>query len=436
MMRTATTVLMFAWMCLGTALAQPVPPPEPPPGDEPVTAPVAPPPPAPVPPEEPEAVEEEGDEEPSVSVGEGRLKLGGLFQIWNTTIWGEETQGGPSAIDNTFRIRRAEIKLEATLIDDLVEAGVMIDPAKLLFGASSSEAREVLIDTDGDGVADDTTLVPRYRTNDSILQDLFIILLPTERLTLKVGQFKPPLGFEGPYSAAKIVFDERAMLSRELSGDNRDLGFVATLELERMGLQIDLGLFNGTPIGQASGLNEADENPWKDLVVRVGAEPVDGLELGISALYGVEGPIQEGPDPGSATDLRYGAWLRYSNDRIDARLEGMMQQFTIEGDAAAGIDDVDIPRAGFYALAEYRVIPKLGAGARFDYFNRNSDVDQDRSVDMNVTLGLNYYIHSHNAKLQLAHTFSIEGDLADDETLPESGQVADDQTTLVAQVAF
>lgn len=413
MNRAGIALAVLAWMGSGSAWAQPVPPPEP------AAA---------------EAAEPEDDDEPTVSVGSGRVKLGGLFQVWNLTTFAEEPQGGDANWTNTFRIRRAELKLEGVLVDDAIEMGIMVDPSKQVFGTTPSDARVVETDTDGDGVPDGTALVPRYRTNDTILQDLYLQFVSVPHLVLKVGQFKRPLGFEGPYSSAKLMFDERAQVSQALTGDNRDLGFMATLSLDPAKLTMDLGIFNGTPIVSgatriASGVNEDDQNGWKDLILRIGAQPIKGLEIGVSGLYGVEGVLHPGDDPGSATDLRYGAWIRFSNDRIDLRAEGMAQAFNVEGAPIAHA-------TGAYVLGEYRVIPKLGLGARFDVFDGTQNTDGDRSANYNVTGGVNYYLDDYHAKLQLAYTASIEGDLSDVDTDPNSGQTADDQVNLVAQVAF
>ena len=170
--------------------------------------------------------------------------------------------------------------------------------------------------------------------------------------------------------------------------------------------------------------------------MRVGAQPIEHLEVGASMLYGVEGTVRAGADPGSAKDLRYGGWIRFSNDRIDARAEAIFQTFTIEGDSAAGISDVDVPAGGAYVLGEYRVVQNLGIGARLDWFDSNSQTEGDRSVNTNITGGVNWYLDDYHAKLQVAYTASIEGDLSNDERIEASGQEADDQVTLVAQVAF
>ncbi len=390
-----------------------------------------------VPPPAPEA---EAEEDSPVSIGEGRLQLSGLFQVWLFNQFGEDTQGGESNLTSNFRIRRTELKLEGALLKDLVEMGVMVDPAKLVLGTSAlGDSREVetLEDRDGDGVLD-SARVPLYRANDSILQDLYVAFLPREHLRLKVGQFKRPLGYEGPRAASLIVFDERSQLSVRLSGDNRDIGLLATITLDAAKLKIDIGIFNGTPIGASapgaaaplSGINEADENAWKDVVLSVGAQPVDGLELGVSGLAGKEGRVNvPGPNLEPATDLRYGAWIRFARGRIDLRTEALFQSFD-----AYGVPYV--PAGGVYVLGEYRVVDPLGLGLRYDYYDSNSETEGDRSVNHNVTLGANWYIHSNNAKLQLAYTFSYEGDLSEIDTEEESGQQADDTVVLVAQAAF
>ena len=102
-----------------------------------------------------------------VEAGFGKIKLTGLMQIWY------QNDDGSTPYD-TFRLRRAEIKLSGEIKPD-VSWAVMIDPA---------QQREDL-------------------TRKSPLQDFLISIKPYKEYSVDFGQYKTPFGMEGLESSAK-----------------------------------------------------------------------------------------------------------------------------------------------------------------------------------------------------------------------------------------
>lgn len=185
-------------LCFGLSLATPALAADPaPPAEALPPAPPAPP-----------AVRAEGEAPPppapqKLAVGdEGTLQLGMLVQAW--TVF--QQQNLPKTGDDKqffFRVRRAEIKLNANLVPDLVTATVMIDPARAL-----DDTQTVAV-TDAAG-AETPYTVPKTKT--SILQDAYITF-QSSVADVSVGQFKIPISWEGYNSASKIILPERAASS-------------------------------------------------------------------------------------------------------------------------------------------------------------------------------------------------------------------------------
>ncbi|MBI4003787.1 MAG: hypothetical protein HY353_02085, partial [Candidatus Omnitrophica bacterium] len=172
-----------------------------------------------------------------IHVGQGTLKVGGLFQGW--ALWDGND-------NDRFRIRRTELKFAGDVLgDERFKYTVMIDPVQ----------------------------VQEDNTRRTVLQDAFFTLdkidwLPHHKIDL--GQYKLPLTEEGLRSSAKLDFAERSFIGRTF-GDQRDVGAMLTGEWPALTYQA--GVFNG------SGQNQSDANDGKDLAGRVVLRPLKAWEL-------------------------------------------------------------------------------------------------------------------------------------------------------------
>ena len=129
-----------------------------------------------------------------IHVGQGTLKVGGLFQGW--AFWDGND-------NDRARIRRTELKFAGDILgDERFKYTVMIDPVQ----------------------------VQEDNTRRSVLQDAFFTVdhmpfLPHHKLDL--GQYKLPLTEEGLRSSAKLDTAERSLIGRTF-GDQRDIGAMLT----------------------------------------------------------------------------------------------------------------------------------------------------------------------------------------------------------------
>src|SRR5205085_1236583 len=121
-----------------------------------------------------------------------------------------------------------------------VAYAVMIDPAKLLeFGDKTVAVANA--PAPADPAKPEQVNVKQPVSAVSMLQDVYLTFqFPIVDISL--GQFKTPVSWEGYNSSSKLLFPERALVSR-MFGDKRDLGLRLAKTFKRFGYSA--GLFNG-----------------------------------------------------------------------------------------------------------------------------------------------------------------------------------------------
>jgi hypothetical protein len=287
-----------------------------------------------------------GPETPA-KTAEGELRLSGVVQGWayhvcddrygfygdlgtppGTNPYTSANQGDlarHASLDG-FRLRRAYLKLTADLTQHF-RSVIAVDPA--------AEAADfpLLPDTRGPAPGSPITapqLVtpnnPDYylagrrnpdRSNRLLQDAYFQAHIPASAILhnfeLRVGQFVPPLGREGPRSYANDDFIERSWVANSV---DRDLGVLFTGLFWNQRFQYYLGAFNGGTPFAAPAANRSDENDQKDLLAGFSIQPFGfpmqpaktfdwgGLELGWTGMWGHHGsPLAE--------DLGHAAWRQH-----------------------------------------------------------------------------------------------------------------------------
>jgi phosphate-selective porin OprO/OprP len=105
------------------------------------------------------------------------------------------------------------------------------------------------------------------------IQDAYLNVRFLPEVQLQVGQFKVPFGREWASSARWIDYIERATVVDETRGD-REMGAALHGNLYGERVEYWLGAFNGTRV------NRADNNDSKDVLLRLVAQPLEGLYVG------------------------------------------------------------------------------------------------------------------------------------------------------------
>ncbi len=194
-------------------------------------------------------------------------KFSGLVQVWYTQMLDNNLRLNPTYSgnyfnlrsefkENTFSIRRSEIKLSGSITED-VEYEAMLDPS---------------INTSGG--------------NPSILQDAAIVYKMGGGFEAKLGQFKNLQTHEGVTSSSEIMFAERAQLARQF-GDKRDRGVALGYKFgdpKEFGGKVTLAIFNGLNDSVAGKGN--DTNGQKDFVARLDLNYGKTMKFGFYTLQG------------------------------------------------------------------------------------------------------------------------------------------------------
>ena len=265
------------------------------------------------------------------------IELHGLAQIWYA--------GESSA--NTFRVRRAELKLSGRFNEDLLWA-VQVDPSK----------------------------------SGNIFQDALMSYRVDKRIFIDAGQFKLPFSREGLESSSRIETVERTLFASTTNkmADIRSIGIQVRAATGNIGLQV--GAFNDL----TESSNRVDNDRSKALTARVTMGVVPHLTLGAS------GAVTVGPAAESTGRSRAGGDVQYASSRVTLRSELLF-----------GKDSHD-DRLGYYALAAYRLLPVLEGAVRYDVWDSDvgSDADQDARRERDYVGALSYLLNGHAAKVQLA----------------------------------
>ena len=345
---------------------------------------------------------------PTVSAKE-KVTISGLLQVRGDAFSGET---GPGVTDtanrqfDTFRLRRAEIRLTAPAITSRIGGTVMLDPSKRLSGSVSgstltiSQASNILQELQlsyllrKGSVPTTTSGVPTTAgaaSQPAVPNNIYI----------DIGQFKLPIGYEGDLvSSSAIQTIDRALMFGARDpfgggyGDVRDTG--AQIRGTQGQFEYRLGVFNG--LGERQNDNATSDN--KAFVGRLLFKPrsIQGLQVGVSGAIantrnngGTSGGLSQRADR-SLTNL----FAVYKKNKLTLQTE------YLTGDAQRLPSDITAFNRdvrGYYGSIGYLFTPKIEGVFRYDFFDFDRNL-QDASV-RDLVAGVNYYIKGNNAKLQL-----------------------------------
>ncbi|MDB4907041.1 MAG: hypothetical protein JWO05_1825 [Gemmatimonadetes bacterium] len=283
-----------------------------------------------------------------------------MLQLWAI--------GGDAGYRNSYRVRRAEIKVVGDL-GRKAKAIVMLDVAKAL--SLNTGAAPVQ---------------PSVAQSSRVLQDA-LISVPFGTLQLDAGQQKLFLGLEGMTSSGSLETVERALMFSDRArggsfGDVRDVG--VALRGKWTLAEFQVGAFDGS--GEAQ--NDVDKNVGKSLVARVAVRPsfVKGLQVGASGASAGAGSLD------NPVRDRAGAELRFSTGRV-----------LLVAEAMHGQDDITT-RFGAYALASVGIAPTVKLQARLDSWDPDTHREAAAAdvTQRDALVGASWLPAGTRLKLQLA----------------------------------
>ncbi len=296
----------------------------------------------------------------SLKVGDsGELKFSGLLQGWyiadsSPVGTGTDYLGNKTGV-NTFRMRRAEIKLSGK-ITPAWGFEVMLDPAKTQNFTTGND--------------------------DKLLQDLAISYLGLKGHEFAIGQKKIAITEEGLRSSADLDFAERSRITRVI-GDLRQGGFFYKGQYGNM-FAAQASITNGT----IANTND-DSNDTLFWAARFDVKPSKGLVAGIS---GGTGDVQQE----HLTRDRLGAHIRWDgNEQLPLWLR-FEYGWAKDGQGAG---KSDITRAGWYGSALYTFAKQFQLGVRYEEYDPDKDVSGDKLTIL--TSGFHYLLKGRNLNLKL-----------------------------------
>ncbi len=267
-----------------------------------------------------------------------------------------------SAGTDSFYTRRIEIKFSGQ-VNPKVSWAVMFDPAKTL-------------KQDANGNVDQTS---------RMLQDATISFALGGPWSVDVGQKKTPFSAEALQKTSELDTLERTLfLAQGHYGDVRDQGLWINAKFPEV--EATAAVLNGVGENQ----NQRDLNDQKSYGFRAVYKPksVAALQVGASFLTG-QAPTDQNRE-------RAGLDAVYKKDGL-----------TLKSEVATALTD-GVRGRGWYGHVGYMFQPKLEGVLRYDRFDPNLENGGDDVTD--TTLGINYYIQGHDAKLQLNWVNRLYGD--------------------------
>nr|WP_320058109.1 porin [uncultured Bacteroides sp.] len=220
-------------------------------------------------------------------------------------------------------------------------------------------------------------------------------------LTARLGQFKTAYGIENQMSLSDVeLINCGSLATNYLAGmDNsdklygstggRDAGVMIYGDLFQKLISYNLGVMNG------QGINIKDQNNHKDIVGSLMANPLKWLSVGGSFVKGKGCAVATSsinPDLSvgdSYTRNRWALGAVIKTKSLNLRTEYM------------GGKDGEVKSDGFYATANFHVLPKIDLIASYDYLNRDKRI-ADKQTD--YVTGVQYWFYPR-CRLQAQYTF-------------------------------
>ncbi len=315
------------------------------------------------------------------------FNLSGYIQVQGTAIENDDEKGAdgkPLADEDGFRIRRAK----------LAAFGNAYEHVKFKLEANFA--------------------------GTPVLDDAWIEDDRLSYFTGKVGQFKAPFSLEELTSASEILSIERSEVVKQIAPE-RDMGI--SFSGKKVGGLFDysVGVFNGGRTSPStvsahpysvSSYNNAGKNGTSNdndhlmYVGRAVAKPTDWISMGLNALAS-----QDGTGATSVDREAYGADIQLKNSERGCTLQA---EYIAQNGEGKTIDS-----DGFYVMATHYFIPKHLEGLlKYEEYNTDADLATREDDIRWTTVGLNFYIDGHDAKLRANYIFKGEkSDSYDNDTL-------------------
>lgn len=261
---------------------------------------------------------------------------------------------------------------------------------------------------------------PLLNDGSAYLLDAFVTYAPFKKyLKFSMGQFKSPVGLELNTPCQSLHTIRRSLAVNQLAGPFRDMGIMLLGSTDSLFGKKDLISYRFAVLN-GSGLNQWDNNKYKDIAARIVISPWEWLRIG--------GSYRTGKQNIKKTTKVQDTRTRYGFD-----LEVEYKNFLIQGEYIAGEEVGEVPtsgggcggksvaledpkynRDGFFVQAMYMTPWYLQPVVKYESYNPDGVEYTYLYVTQNFkqdtwTFGLNYFINEWT-RLQVNYLYNAEGD--------------------------
>jgi hypothetical protein len=237
------------------------------------------------------------------------------------------------------------------------------------------------------------------------LLDAFVSYNRFDFARVSVGQFKKPLGLELITPCSGLNTINRSEVVNELTGPtNRDMGLMILGGDANSMISYRLAIMNG------SGVNTLNEDNFMDYYGRVDFQPIKGVTLGGSMMFGRD--RAENENAGNDERWRYGADINVNFRNFILQSEYLygndIGSYTTGGGCDGGAVEYhqgSIERDGFFVMAMYNVTSQIQPVIKYEEFNSNKEAGN--LLNQTTTFGLNYFFNDWT-RLQINYLYKAE----------------------------
>jgi phosphate-selective porin len=290
--------------------------------------------------------------------------------------------------DNVSKVPKFSVQLGSYYTYDATEAKVpsstfSIGFARFIAKGNVMDKISYQIMTDLGGLSD---AAAGLTTRRSILMQAWVSYDMNEYAKFRIGQYKYPFGIEGYSSITTWKFASPSYatlnISKKLGTEGRMFRDIGAQVSGKVSANKDISFFYKAMVMNGNGANMYDNNNEKDIVANLGINLPYSITVAGSYFVG----------------KTYDANLDGINESaFSANVALKQERFTLQAEYISETMDFinsSVKPSGYYLYGTYRVLPKLEVGARYDAYDRDSEVDnnsQDR-----ITLQTGYYFSKLN----------------------------------------
>jgi len=252
-------------------------------------------------------------------------------------------------------------------------------------------------------------------------------------LMVSMGQFKSPFGLELTTACQSLNVVDRSLFVNELASPFRDLGIMflgSTGELfgTKDLIKYRFAITNGT------GMNNMDNNKYKDYTGRIIVSPLDWIQIGASYRTGKQKPVKADMDPDVRT--RWGVDLSVEKANFTLQTEyidGVDEGSSLVG-GGCGQDPTivlgDFKKNGYMVQLLYMTPWEFQPVVKYSSYDPDSEKDYNKQDD--ITFGFNYFFNEWT-RVQMNYVYRVE---ESGDTEADYHEIGNDYFVMQVQVKF